>query len=90
MDQVNVNNKHKHKKAAMLAEVRTSSEIQKYMKLDLLLYEHVVRLFHHQAWAYGISYCSNSVMCAQEFAAPMVLTCVDSSAVQAGPHSQVL
>lgn len=58
VDQVNVNDGHKDEKAAMMAEARTNSEIKKYAQLDLLLYEHVVGLFHHQAPAYGISCCS--------------------------------
>ena len=51
---VNENGKFDDEKAASLAEAWTSSEIKKYLQLDLLLYEHAVDLFLQQARAYNI------------------------------------
>lgn len=43
----------KEKREAM-QEAWTNSEIKKYMKLDLLLYEHAVHVFQQQASSYGL------------------------------------
>lgn len=37
-----------------LAEAWTSSEVKKYIQLDIVLYEHAVDVFHRQAQAHGI------------------------------------
>ena len=41
-------------KAETLAEAWTSSEIKKYMALDIMLYDHAVAVFGQQTRAYGI------------------------------------
>ena len=50
----NVDKMYAEEKAAALVEAWTNSEIKKYMRLDLVLYEHAVDVFHQQARAYGL------------------------------------
>ena len=50
----NVDTKFGEEKSAALVEAWTNSEIKQYMRLDLVLYEHAVDVFHQQARAYGL------------------------------------
>ena len=51
---MNVDITYEEEKAAALVEAWTNSEIKQYMRLDLVLYEHAVDVFHQQARAYGL------------------------------------
>ncbi len=44
----------KQKKADLLEQAWTDSELKRYMRLDLLLYEHAVDVFHQQALSHGL------------------------------------
>ena len=50
----NVFSEMKQKKAEILEKAWTDPELRKYMRLDLLLYEHAVEVFHQQARSYGL------------------------------------
>ena len=50
----NKDTRYFEEEAAALEEAWTNSEIKKYMRLDLILYEHAVDVFHQQARAYGL------------------------------------
>lgn len=52
----NVDVRFQQEKKQALAEAWTSSEIRSYLRLDLLLYEHAVDVFHQQATLYGLDY----------------------------------
>lgn len=51
----NVDRKYKTEKEEALKSAWTNSEIKLYIKLDLLLYEHTVDLFHQQIERYGLN-----------------------------------
>ena len=51
---MNVDRTYEEEKVAALVEAWTNSEIKQYMRLDLVLYEHAVDVFHQQARAYGL------------------------------------
>ena len=50
----NVDDKYAKEEAAALAEAWTNVELKKYMKLDIMLYEYAVDVFHQQARARGL------------------------------------
>ncbi|CBJ32141.1 conserved unknown protein [Ectocarpus siliculosus] len=49
-----VDYKNKRLESETLKQAWTDSELKKYMRLDLLLYEHAVDVFHEQARGYGL------------------------------------
>lgn len=51
----NVFERNQQLKAETLEKAWTDAELKKYMKLDLLLYEHAVDVFHEQVQSYGLS-----------------------------------
>ena len=50
----NVLSRMKQEKADTLEKAWTDPELKRYMRLDLLLYEHAVDVFHQQARSYGL------------------------------------
>ena len=48
------NDRYAEEKEVALAEALVSSEIKKYIQLDIVLYQHAVDVFHRQAQAYDI------------------------------------
>ncbi|CAM9600136.1 unnamed protein product [Ectocarpus fasciculatus] len=50
----NVDNMNKQLEEETLQQAWTDSELKKYMRLDLLLYEHAVDVFHQQARMHGL------------------------------------
>ncbi|CAM9480444.1 unnamed protein product [Ascophyllum nodosum] len=54
LGKINVDMKFRVEKHEALKEAWTDSDIKKYLRLDLLLYEHAVDVFHRQALFHGI------------------------------------
>lgn len=51
---IRVDRKFESEKRDTMQEAWTNSEIAKYMRLDLLLYDHAVRVFHQQVDSYSL------------------------------------
>ncbi|CAN0410230.1 unnamed protein product [Pylaiella littoralis] len=51
---INVFGRNQQLKAETLEKAWTDAELKKYMRLDLLLYEHAVDVFHEQVHSYGL------------------------------------
>lgn len=55
-DRQNVDLKFQELRKETLERAWTDPELKKYLRLDLLLYEHAVDVFHQQARSYGLDY----------------------------------
>lgn len=50
----NVDVSFREQRAETLEKAWTDPELKKYLRLDLLLYEHAVEVFHRQARSHGL------------------------------------
>lgn len=50
----NVDDSFQQLRAETLEKALTDPELKKYLRLDLLLYEHAVAVFHQQARSHGL------------------------------------